>query len=104
MPSVVLSQRRDKCLMGCLLGLCFEEMQSEGVLPNAVTYACILKACATIRAIEQRKLIHDEIARQGLLHHNTVRGGALVDMYVKCGVVRQLLSSNVIIVIGFGRK
>ena len=42
---------------------CFEQIQHEGILPNAVTYACILKACATIRVVDKGKQIHDKIAR-----------------------------------------
>ena len=42
---------------------CFEEMLCEGILPNAVTYVCILKACATIGVADKGKQIHDEIAR-----------------------------------------
>ncbi|KAI5084889.1 hypothetical protein GOP47_0001058 [Adiantum capillus-veneris] len=68
---------------------CFEQMQREGILPTAVTYVCILKACAVIGAIDKGKQIHDEILRQGLLKNNMVLGGALVDMYVKCGALPQ---------------
>ena len=66
---------------------CFVQMQCEGILPDTVTYACILKACATIGAAGKWKQIHDKIARQGLLHNNIVLGGALVNMYAKCGDV-----------------
>ena len=31
----------------------FEEMQREGIFPNALTYLCILKSCATIRATDK---------------------------------------------------
>ena len=62
-------------------------MQREGILPDAVTYLSILKACATIGAIGEAKQIHDKIARQGLLQNNSVLGSALVDKYAKCGVV-----------------
>ena len=40
----------------------FEEMQCEGILPNEITYMCILKACATIGADDKGKQIHDKIA------------------------------------------
>ena len=73
---------------------CFEEMQHEGILPDAVTYPCILKACVIIRAVDKGKQIHDEIARQGLLQNNIVLGNALVDKYAKCGTAskaRQVL-------------
>ncbi|KAI5063605.1 hypothetical protein GOP47_0022152 [Adiantum capillus-veneris] len=71
---------------------CFEQMQSEGILANEVTYACILKACGLIGAIDQGKKIHDEILRQGWLEHNAVLGNTLVDMYAKCGALQQAKS------------
>ncbi|MCO5570113.1 hypothetical protein L7F22_023829 [Adiantum nelumboides] len=66
---------------------CFQRMQHEHICPNAVTYACILKACAIIGDIDRGKLIHDEICKQGLLEDNIVLGNAIVDMYAKCGAV-----------------
>lgn len=42
---------------------CFEEMQNEGTLLDAMIYACVLKACATIRVAHKDKQIHGEIAR-----------------------------------------
>ncbi|KAI5074899.1 hypothetical protein GOP47_0010860 [Adiantum capillus-veneris] len=68
---------------------CFEQMQHKGIVPNGVTYACILKACAAVGAIDKGKKVHDEILRQGLLEHDIVLGGALVDMYAKCGALHQ---------------
>ena len=62
-------------------------MQCEGILPNAVTYASLLKACGSIRAADRGKQIHDEVVRQGLLQNNFVLGIALVDMYAKCGAL-----------------
>lgn len=82
---------------------CFEAMQREGIAPNAVSYACILKSCGNLRAYDKGKQIHDEIDRQGLLQNDLVLGNALVDMYVKCGdllkaqgVLEQLPFRNVI--------
>ncbi|KAI5057960.1 hypothetical protein GOP47_0027975 [Adiantum capillus-veneris] len=71
---------------------CFDLMQHEGILPNAVTYASILKACGGIGAIEKGKQIHEEISKQGLLEHEIVMSNALVDMYVKCGALPQAQS------------
>ncbi|MCO5594430.1 hypothetical protein L7F22_048460 [Adiantum nelumboides] len=73
---------------------CFEQMQREGISPDAVTYACILKSCAVIGGIDMGKQIHDEITRQGLLEHDIVVGGALVNMYAKCGAL--LLAESVL--------
>ncbi|KAI5063641.1 hypothetical protein GOP47_0022188 [Adiantum capillus-veneris] len=64
---------------------CFQQMRSQGFYPNAVTYACVLKACGIMQNVDVGNEIHDEIANQGLLNNNVVLGGALVDMYAKCG-------------------
>ena len=101
MQSAVLFRMRDKCLMGCLLKVFswsalitgyaqeghaeqalgwFKEMQRHGILPNVVTFTCILKACATIKVANKG---NDEISAQGLLHNHIVLGNALVDMYAK---------------------
>ena len=55
--------------------------------PNEVTYICILKACGSVRTIDKGKQIHEEIANKGLLLNNIVLGNALVNMYVKCGML-----------------
>ena len=57
------------------------------ILLDEVTYLCILKAYATTRATDKGKEVHDEIWRQGLLENDIVLGGALVDMYAKCGTL-----------------
>ena len=82
---------------------CFEQMQGEGVTPNAVTLICALKACSTIGAPEKGKIIHAEIERQGLLESDIVVGNSLVDMYARCGllvkaqkVLEELHDQNVI--------
>ncbi|MCO5579650.1 hypothetical protein L7F22_033507 [Adiantum nelumboides] len=66
---------------------CFNQMRSEGLSPDEVTYACILKVCGSMQEIDLGKQIHDEIVSQGLLNKDTVLGTALVDMYAKCGVL-----------------
>ncbi|KAI5058862.1 hypothetical protein GOP47_0027032 [Adiantum capillus-veneris] len=66
---------------------CFEHMQSEGVSPNVATYMCVLKACGGIGAGDKGQTIHAEINRQGLLETNVLVGGALLDMYAKCGLL-----------------
>ncbi|KAH7315728.1 hypothetical protein KP509_21G062800 [Ceratopteris richardii] len=63
----------------------FERMQNESISSDAVTYACLLKACGIIGAVAMGEGIHDELVRQGLLDNNVVLATALLDMYVKCG-------------------
>ncbi|KAH7278255.1 hypothetical protein KP509_38G032900 [Ceratopteris richardii] len=64
---------------------CFKRMKHDGITFNATTYACMLKACASIGACDEGQKIHDEIERQGLLEVDIMVGNALVDMYAKCG-------------------
>ncbi|KAI5072845.1 hypothetical protein GOP47_0012951 [Adiantum capillus-veneris] len=66
---------------------CFDRMQQEGLTPDAVTFACILKACGLIRAADKGEAIRNEITRQGMLGNDVVLGNALVDMYAKCGAL-----------------
>ncbi|KAI5081354.1 hypothetical protein GOP47_0004537, partial [Adiantum capillus-veneris] len=68
---------------------CFQRMRSEGISPNAITYACILKACGTMQNADMGQEIHDDIVTQGLLKQNVMLGNALVDMYAKCGVLQK---------------
>ncbi|KAI5080131.1 hypothetical protein GOP47_0005610 [Adiantum capillus-veneris] len=66
---------------------CFHEMRREGLSPDAITYACTLKACGLMQDVDMGERIHYEIASQGLLEKAIVLGGALVDMYAKCGAL-----------------
>lgn len=64
----------------------FQEMQVEGVLPNHVTIVSILKACRSLRALEQGKLLHTCIVGRGLDSEISIIN-ALIDMYAKCGAL-----------------
>lgn len=65
----------------------FNEMQLEGIFPNAATHACIVKACGCLGAKERGIEIHVEIEKRGLLEINQVVGNSLVDMYAKFGLL-----------------
>ncbi|KAI5083801.1 hypothetical protein GOP47_0003544 [Adiantum capillus-veneris] len=67
----------------------FKQMQLQNVHPDAVTFVCALKACATMFAEAEGEEIHTELERQGLLESNIIVGNALVDMYAKCGSLRR---------------
>ncbi|KAJ7540196.1 hypothetical protein O6H91_10G005000 [Diphasiastrum complanatum] len=62
----------------------FEQMKQEGVQPNNVTFVLLLKACASLAALEQGKQLHFEIIKRGF-QSDVVVGSTLVDMYAKCG-------------------
>ncbi|KAH7295754.1 hypothetical protein KP509_27G064200 [Ceratopteris richardii] len=64
---------------------CFEQMQSEGFHPDAVTFTCSLKACGIVGDGDKGTAIHDRVRKLGLIENNIILGNALVDMYAKCG-------------------
>eukprot|EP01018_Ginkgo_biloba_P001839 Gb_27521 [translate_table: standard] len=65
----------------------FRQMQAAGVKPNSITFASVLRACASLEDLEQGMKIHEEINRSGF-HSNIFVGNALVDMYAKCGSIK----------------
>ncbi|KAI5079216.1 hypothetical protein GOP47_0006887 [Adiantum capillus-veneris] len=82
---------------------CFEQLELEGLSPNAVTFSSILKACSNIGAIKEGQKVHCQILRDGLVEKDIIVGTGLVDMYCKCGllaraesVFHELRSWNVI--------
>ncbi|KAH7294425.1 hypothetical protein KP509_28G070600 [Ceratopteris richardii] len=70
---------------------CFEKMRLKNLSPDAVTFACVLKACGQIGAIERGKEIHTEVIVNGMLEDGSILGNALVDMYAKCGVIARAM-------------
>ena len=60
--------------------LCFESMKCEGLLPNTVTYVCILNGCSRMGVISKGREIHAEIVQEGLLDKSIVVGNALVNI------------------------
>ncbi|KAH6559526.1 hypothetical protein KP509_1Z005100 [Ceratopteris richardii] len=65
----------------------FNIMQTEVISPNSITLISSLKACGRLQAVHEGILIHVEIERQGLLARHSLVANALVDMYVKCGIL-----------------
>ncbi|XP_048320484.2 pentatricopeptide repeat-containing protein At2g33680 [Ziziphus jujuba] len=59
-------------------------MQGEGIMPNELTMASILKACSSLAALEQGKQIHACSIKCGFGLEVPV-GSALSNMYAKCG-------------------
>ncbi|KAH7288576.1 hypothetical protein KP509_31G032400 [Ceratopteris richardii] len=66
----------------------FEDMQENGVQPANMIYSSILKACGSIGDIQKGREIHYEISILGLIS-DLVIGNTLIDMYVKCGKVKE---------------
>ncbi|KAI5080205.1 hypothetical protein GOP47_0005684 [Adiantum capillus-veneris] len=65
----------------------YEQMQLEGVFPDAATLVCTLKACGSIGATEQGRKLRVAIEGQGLLMRDILVGNALIDMYAKSGLL-----------------
>ncbi|KAJ0970869.1 hypothetical protein J5N97_018828 [Dioscorea zingiberensis] len=64
------------------------EMRINNVRPDAVTFTGVLSACAQLSALELGKEIHHRIKADGL-ESNEIVMSALLDMYAKCGGVRE---------------
>ncbi|OMO99788.1 Dynein light chain, type 1/2 [Corchorus olitorius] len=62
----------------------FGRMRIEGIKPNELTLASILKASSCLAALEQGKQIHSCIIKHGFGLEIPV-GSALLTMYAKCG-------------------
>ncbi|KAI5074930.1 hypothetical protein GOP47_0010891 [Adiantum capillus-veneris] len=59
---------------------CFDEMQVEGVLPNSISYASVLKGCGSFGAISKGQKLHMDIVSKGLEERQAV-GNSLISMY-----------------------
>lgn len=66
----------------------FLQMQQEGVIPNKVTFLSIMKACSSIEALDQGKLVHAQILESGF-EMDVFVGNTLIDMYSKCGSITE---------------
>jgi pentatricopeptide repeat protein len=61
-----------------------QQMQQEGVEPDPVTFIGILNACASLRALEEGKCIHEQIIKSSFDSNVNVTT-RIINMYVKCG-------------------
>lgn len=59
-------------------------MQREGMMPNELTMASVLKACSSLSAFEQGRQIHARTIKYGFSLEVPI-GSALSTMYAKCG-------------------
>ncbi|KAK1376601.1 Pentatricopeptide repeat-containing protein [Heracleum sosnowskyi] len=66
----------------------FRQMQHFGILSNPVSFSSILSACEELSALILCREIHGHVIR-GSLDRNVLVGNELVNMYTKCGSVRE---------------
>lgn len=65
----------------------FEKMLNQGMNPDEVTYVRVLNACATKTALDQGLQLHNSIVKSRL-EFDVYVGNALIDMYSKCGRIK----------------
>ena len=83
---------------------CMEKMQLEGVSPNNITFANMLKGCFICESLDKCLMpLHIEIIMRGF-EEDVFVGSILVDMYVKHGslleakiIFDRLLSKNIVL-------
>lgn len=66
----------------------FESLCQTALKPDKVIYVSILSACGELQKIEQGKLVHRHVLQSGIELEEVV-GSSLVDMYVKCGDLKE---------------
>jgi pentatricopeptide repeat protein len=66
-------------------------MQLRGVKPNRVTFMAVLNACASVAALSKGRRVHKQIIQSGCVSDVFV-GSSLVDMYAKCGSIKDASS------------
>ncbi|KAJ6774123.1 hypothetical protein OIU79_017537 [Salix purpurea] len=64
----------------------FQRMNKLGILPDEVSLASILSACASVRGLEQGKQVHCLSVKSGQ-ETKLYSGSSLIDMYAKCGAI-----------------
>eukprot|EP01018_Ginkgo_biloba_P010079 Gb_35395 [translate_table: standard] len=80
----------------------FCDMKQANMKPNQFTLASLLRACASLEALESGHNVHVHIIKTGF-NSDVFAGSALVDMYAKCGniedasrVFHYMLERNVV--------
>ncbi|XP_068649173.1 pentatricopeptide repeat-containing protein At3g09040, mitochondrial [Aristolochia californica] len=68
----------------------FWDMYSYGAWPDQATFASVLSACSSLARLRNGKEVHSIIIKTGF-YSDEYTGSALVDMYSKCGEMRDSL-------------
>lgn len=66
----------------------FQQMEREDVQPNVVTLVSVLSACSSLTDLTRGRSIHTRLIERKL-HTDNVVGTALVNMYGKCGALKE---------------
>lgn len=65
----------------------YYQMQQSSVKPDDHVFVAVLQACISTAALEQGKLVHSHIIKNGMESSGCI-GNCLLDMYAKCGGVK----------------
>ncbi|GJN02889.1 hypothetical protein PR202_ga20280 [Eleusine coracana subsp. coracana] len=63
----------------------FVKMMDAGFVPDEVTLASVMSACAGLAAEREGRQVHARVVKCGRFREDMVLNNALVDMYAKCG-------------------
>ncbi len=55
--------------------------------PSSVTFVGVLNSCGSIVAVQEGRCVHQQIIQSGL-ESDVFVGSSLVDMYAKCGNIK----------------
>lgn len=66
----------------------FQDMMAAKVMPDEITVASVLSACAHLGALDVGEAVHDFVSNHGVKVDIYI-GNALIYMYCKCGVVEK---------------
>ncbi|KDP37157.1 hypothetical protein JCGZ_06213 [Jatropha curcas] len=61
----------------------YKTMESEGIVPDEITIACVVSACACLGQLDMGMKLHELADRTGLVSYVIV-ANSLIDMYSKC--------------------
>ncbi|XP_006652312.1 pentatricopeptide repeat-containing protein At2g13600 [Oryza brachyantha] len=63
----------------------FVRMMNDGFMPDEVTFASVMSACAGLAMAREGRQVHACMVKSDRLREDMVLNNALVDMYAKCG-------------------
>jgi pentatricopeptide repeat protein len=64
----------------------FQQLQQEGISVNKFTFLQVINACASLRALGNGRLVHEQLVQSGW-ESDVFLGSSLINMYAKCGSI-----------------
>ncbi|KAL8050822.1 hypothetical protein ABFX02_06G104500 [Erythranthe guttata] len=85
--NVMIAMYSNNSMSSEAVGL-YSQMESRGITPDAITIASVLPSCGDLSAVSLGKRIHEYIEMKGLKPNLSLEN-ALIDMYAKCGCLKE---------------